>query len=154
MDSVYNNKKDCTGCSACAQRCPKQAISMICDNEGYYYPSIHQDLCIDCGLCKEICGNHSPQVSIEGQRYFAAKSKSDKIRMRSRSGGAFFLAAKYVIENKGVVYGAILTPDNVVQHIRANNIDDVQRMQGSKYVESDIRGIYSKVNVKILLQTS
>lgn len=149
MDKVYNEKKECTGCSACAQKCPKQAISMICDNEGYYYPSIRQDLCIDCGLCKKICGNHSPQVSIEGQRYFAAKAKSNKIRMRSRSGGVFFLAAKYVIENNGVAYGAILTADNVVQHIRANNIDDVQKMQGSKYVESDIRGIYSSVNVDL-----
>lgn len=146
MDCVYNDKKNCTGCSSCAQMCPKQAISMICDNEGYYYPSIRQDLCIDCGFCKEVCGNHSPQLSTEKQRYYAAKANSDEIRIRSRSGGVFFLSAQYVIENHGVVYGAVLTHDNIVRHIRANNIDDVQKMQGSKYVESDIRGIYSQVN--------
>lgn len=149
MDRVYRDKKDCTGCSACAQSCPKKAISMICDNEGYYYPSIRQDLCIDCGLCKEICGNHSPQVSNKSQKYYAAKAKSDEIRMKSRSGGVFFCAAQYVIENDGVVYGAVLTTDNVVQHIRASNIDDVRKMQGSKYVESDVRGIYSLVSIDL-----
>lgn len=51
----YKKKEDCCGCSACAAICPLDAIRMMLDEDGYYYPQINYISCVSCGLCKEVC---------------------------------------------------------------------------------------------------
>ena len=148
MKILTMEKKECCGCGACEQICPKNAITMIKDNEGFSYPSIDENLCISCNLCEKVCG--FDEDTLDGkdkaaQRYFWVKNSNEEERMRSRSGGFFYIIAKWIISQGGVVYGSIIDEDNLVKHIRATDIDSLALMQGSKYVESDITGIYTQV---------
>lgn len=52
---LYVKKSDCCGCTACYAICPKQAISLLPDEEGFDYPNIKPDLCIRCYMCLKVC---------------------------------------------------------------------------------------------------
>lgn len=85
------NKKDCCGCSACVQKCPKTCIRMKPDEEGFLYPSIDQTVCVDCGLCENVC----PVINKREERVpvitLAVKNINEEIRLKSSSGGVFLL---------------------------------------------------------------
>ena len=101
-----SNKKDCCGCHACVSICPKSCISMKADEEGFLYPYIDEQACIDCGLCEHICpmiNQGEPRKPIE---VYAAKCCDDTIRKQSSSGGIFTVVAEEVIAQGGVVFGA------------------------------------------------
>ncbi len=152
MKILTMEKKDCCGCRACEQICPKNAITMKRDNEGYAYPAVDDNLCIGCNLCERVCGFDKKvleQKNKDDQKYFWVKNKNEEERKRSRSGGFFYILAKWIIEQGGVVYGCILDDDNYVKHIRATDLEGCMKMQGSKYVESDIDGIYKQVKKDI-----
>ena len=90
-------KEDCCGCGACVQRCPKQCITMKEDNEGFLYPTVDAEICIDCGLCEKVCPfikQASPQQPL---KVYAAYNKDEEIRMQSSSGGIFTLLAEETI---------------------------------------------------------
>ncbi|MBQ3234671.1 MAG: 4Fe-4S binding protein [Clostridia bacterium] len=55
IPTLFESKKDCSGCSACYAVCPKRAIKMVSDNEGFLYPQIDEKLCVNCKLCANIC---------------------------------------------------------------------------------------------------
>lgn len=103
--------KKCCGCNSCAQSCPKQCISMSEDNEGFLYPSVDTNLCVECHLCEKVC----PVLNISSGQYpiscYAAKSPDEQIRKESSSGGIFSLLAQKIIENDGVVFGAAFNPN-------------------------------------------
>lgn len=146
---VKQQKKDCCGCSACMHICPKSAIKMSVDQEGFAYPEIDKDLCVSCGLCEKVCGNYPCKESGYEQTYYAVKSKNIKERMRSRSGGIFFCIAKVIIAEGGVVYGAALDSDMNVRHTRALSVEKCIPMQGSKYVESDITDVFFAIEADL-----
>lgn len=146
---LVKDKEQCCGCSACEQKCPFNAIKMTVDEEGFYYPAIDEEACTNCGLCTKVCNNLPPKEGEYTQEYYAAKSCSMEDRMRSRSGGAFFEMAKHIIGENGAVYGSVIESDMTVRHIRANTMNEVCRMQGSKYVESDIPGVYAQVEADL-----
>lgn len=146
IDSMKKN--DCCGCRACEQACPKDAIKMVADREGYKYPVINGELCIRCGICEKVCGFEDKSLENkdkDNQKYYWVKNKNLEDRMRSRSGGFFFIVAQWILNQNGAVYGSILDDNNHVKHIRAVDIDNCKKMQGSKYVESDISNVYSQV---------
>lgn len=145
MKSVYDKKNECCGCNACYEICPRNAITMVQDQEGFYYPEIDQSKCVDCGLCTKVCGFKSPTKQGYEQKYFAAKNKIVNERLKSRSGGVFFCAAKNIINAGGVVYGVIIDDDMSVHYERSTTVEGCRAMQGSKYVESDITGIFKEV---------
>lgn len=99
-------KSDCCGCAACVQRCPKQCISMQEDEEGFLYPAVDKESCIDCGLCEKVCPILSPSSPHLPHYIYAAKSKDEHIRKHSSSGGVFTLLAEQTINAGGVVFGA------------------------------------------------
>lgn len=101
---VIQKKEDCTGCGACEYVCPKQAIKLNSDKEGFLEPIVDIDKCVDCGLCIANChirNNHDCKPSNYEQ--YAIKHKDDNIRARSRSGGVFTAISDYILEHKGVV---------------------------------------------------
>lgn len=141
------DKRRCCGCSACVQRCPKHCISLHEDEEGFLYPVVNQDSCINCGLCEKVCPMLCQQEKIEPQRVLAAKNTCDEERMNSSSGGVFLLLAREVINQGGVVFGAVYDEKWEVHHVCATAIEDVYPMMGSKYVQSRIENTYNEVEI-------
>lgn len=140
------NKYDCCGCSACEQICPKHCISLEKDKEGFFYPLKDSSICIDCGLCKKVCPlsecykestNNQPTV-------YAAYDKIN--RNKSSSGGIFYTLAKYIIEKKkGWVFGATFIEHFQLCHIGVNNLQDLEKLRGSKYLQSKMGDTYSQI---------
>lgn len=132
-------KEDCSGCWACQNVCPKQCIAMTEDSEGFSYPRVDLDLCIDCHLCEKVCPiiNAKPDEE-RRQRAFLIQHKNKKILSESTSGGAFSAIAQWVIGNGGVVFGAAFDEDFVVTHQFADSIDGLSKFRNSKYVQSHV----------------
>lgn len=143
---IIKDRKDCCGCTACFSICPKSAIEMKPDNEGFLYPVINKQLCIDCGLCKKVCNLqlNKPNRNIFPYVY-GVKNKNKTIRLNSTSGGAFPVIAEYIINNGGSVYGAAFDDNFDVVHVKAEQLQQLNSIRGTKYVQSDVRGIYNSV---------
>lgn len=137
----------CTGCEACANRCPKDCISMVEDAEGFLFPKIDSGKCIGCELCEKACPvlNPIPINKTEGDvKVFALVHKDEEIRSKSSSGGAFSAIAEYVLEQGGVVFGAAFDEKFDVCHICVDRAEDLYRLRGSKYVQSRIGDTYQQ----------
>lgn len=143
MNSYFqtNDKKECNGCGVCALKCPKKAIIMREDKEGFLYPVIEKKKCINCGLCRKICSN-IPSNSSDFQETYIAINKNDEIKKNSSSGGIFYSIAEYVIEHNGVVFGVEYDKNLKVRHNYVHSKKDLKKFQGSKYVRSDINNAY------------
>lgn len=130
---------DCTGCFACYNVCTNNAITMTENEEGFKFPKIDQYKCSNCGLCERVCIIKKDNISNSfTQKAFGAKNKDLIERKQSQSGGVFYVLAKHVLSQGGVVYGAIIDDDFVVKHFRANSLESAQKIRGSKYVQSDL----------------
>lgn len=105
---IPHNK--CTGCGACANACPKNAITMELDAEGFLFPKVNEELCIDCGKCRKVCPVEHPVSHHPAPKSYAVWAK-DSVRKESSSGGMFTLMADWVLEQGGVVFGARYAPD-------------------------------------------
>lgn len=138
-----NRKADCSGCHACQSACPSNCITMQEDEQGFLYPKINADLCVNCGLCERVCHmNRSDNTSIPSKAY-AGINKDTNERMNSSSGGIFIAIAKRIIAEGGSVYGAAFDDNYNVKHIRATTIDELHSLQTSKYVQSIIGDCYT-----------
>lgn len=136
----------CTGCAACENICPSSAIKMELNNDGFYKPVVIEDKCTSCGLCEKTCPVLHSEYTNSAQPDCYALMAQDEVRARSSSGGAFELIADYIFEKGGVVCGAAYTDDfHAVHHIIIDNKDGLKRIQGSKYIMSDVSGIYKEV---------
>ncbi len=145
MIRLYNEKKDCCGCSACMNVCPVKAIIMKPDEDGYTFPKIDNKICIDCGLCEKVCAFQNVPVSEnEPIATYVAVNKNKDILLSSSSGGLFGALASLIFEKDGVVFGCAYNNDMVPEHICVNNLTDMKKIQGSKYVHSSINHTYSE----------
>ena len=137
-------KKDCCGCNACVQRCPKQCITMHADNEGFLYPVVDTETCIDCGLCEKVCpviNQEEPQKPI---KVFAAYNKDEKIREQSSSGGVFTLLAEETIKKGGVVFGVKFNKEWMPEFDYTETVEDIAPFRGSKYVQARVDNAYKQ----------
>lgn len=133
----------CTGCAACYGSCNKDAITMSADKEGFPRPVIDEKKCVSCGKCGKVCPVVNPQPEQAGQpNAFAAYNINEEERLASSSGGLFTVFAKYVLENGGVVFGAAFDEQFGVSHICVQREEDLYKLQGSKYLQSEIRNTY------------
>lgn len=141
---TISDKYKCCGCSACVQRCPKHCITMQEDDEGFLYPHVNEELCIDCGLCENVCPVLATKQSHEPLKVFAAKNPDENVRMESSSGGIFSMLAVSIIREGGVVFGARWNKDWIVEHSYTETIEGLKAFRSSKYVQSNINGSYQK----------
>lgn len=145
---LFEDKDKCCGCEACLNACPVQAISMIDDKYGYEYPQIDYGKCIKCGLCQRVCQYKNNIKKSKTVSTYAAGAKNDEIIMSTASGGLFSTIAIKFIKDGGIVYGASMydSEGNISpQHIRAENLEELKLLRGSKYVQSSIGDVFSKV---------
>ena len=139
------NKKDCSGCGACANICPKNCIRMERDEMGFAYPVVDADSCINCGRCEVVCPILNPAKENSPRAVLGAKNRDEAVRSTSSSGGTFFELAKATISRGGIVYGCALDEKLVARHIGVDTVDDLSALKGSKYVQSDVGTIYREV---------
>ena len=147
------SKIKCVGCTACAAACPKSIIVMRKNEEGFQYPYIDDgDACVACGLCEKACPvlNFKPEVKCE-QTALIAQIMDDEIRKESASGGMFSAIALSVLEEGGVVYGAAYDREFKVCHIGISTKQDLWKLRNSKYVQSDLDGVFREI--KTVLQS-
>ncbi len=138
------DKTKCNGCFGCKQICPTNAITMVADNEGFLYPNVNTDKCINCDLCVKICPEISPAAISEDTNVYAAYRNDFDKRLQSASGGIFAVIAEEVILDGGYVFGAVFDKDFKVFHAEATTFDELKPMLGSKYVQSEIGDSFSK----------
>jgi len=145
MNNISIIGKRCCGCRACAQSCALNAICFREDEEGFMQPVVDENACVGCGKCLTVCPVNSVNVHRGRQKGYAAKSSNAEDLKQSSSGGLFYAMAKTVIEAGGVVCGCGTDENLMPRHFIAKSLDDAKRMRGSKYVQSDINDIYTKV---------
>ena len=147
--------KSCSGCAACANACPKSAISIVPNSEGFLYPKIHSDICIQCGLCDKTCpvlhaksGDESIQSAEENftvRASFAVQAIDENIRLKSSSGGIFTCLAEKIIAEGGVIFGAAFDSDLKLSHRSVETSESLEALRGSKYLQSEIGNSYQDV---------
>lgn len=145
---LFQKKSDCCGCGACMNACPKCAITMQEDENGYVYPVIDDEKCVRCGLCKKACHFKEGAEYYKARKAYAAAIKNDDEIMVAASGGIFTVLAKQVLSENGVVFGVSMENVNgqlTPMHIDIQNENELYKLQGSKYVQSDIGMSYKKV---------
>lgn len=151
MENISEIKDKCVGCKSCEQSCPKHCISMIENNEGFWYPLVNEKSCIECKLCLKKCPvKNTDNHRNKSKKVWAWRNKNDVDIMCSASGGAADSAAKIVLQMGGVVYGAAYDEQLTVTHIEIMNDAERNRIQSSKYVQSDPKDTYSKVKRRLM----
>lgn len=150
MEKVIDKNK-CTGCSACINICPNHAIEMIEDECGFKYPRINKSKCINCGLCKKTCPVLNTKENKSLNECYVGYNKNVEVKETSSSGGIFDAIARIILEENGVVIGAAFTENMKLKHIAIDNLDDLEKLKGSKYLQSNLENIflYIKDQLKI-----
>lgn len=146
------NKMDCTGCKMCKDLCPVDAISYEIDVEGFWYPKVDSDKCLKCEKCVKQCPSLSDYKNPNSEKpdIYAAWALSDEIRLKSTSGGIFYILAKKVIDEGGVIAACKYTGDfKSAYHTLGDSLGDLEDFKGSKYFQSDTEGIYKKVKEEL-----
>lgn len=136
----------CCGCAACANKCAKQAITMMPNEEGFLHPVVDEGRCVECGACEAVCP--AMDVAKNGDtcpKAFIVQHKDEGIRYQSTSGGGFTAIAEEVIRRGGVVLGAVMTDELSVRHESVTDIEGLARFRNSKYVQSEIGSCFTQV---------
>lgn len=145
-------KKDCTGCMSCVQACPKKALQVYSDSDGHYMIHVKEDICIGCHLCEKKCpivqnyeyGNNNLGLSSP----YAVWTKSSLLRQNSSSGGVFAALAAYVLKQGGCVAGVEMNGLDC-HHILIDKPEELYRLQGTKYLQSNAENIYNEVREEL-----
>ena len=148
------DKTKCCGCNACGDICPKHAIAFKIDSEGFWYPEVDMDKCVDCGLCEKTCpvinAKDIKKNDYETPKCIVANHKNIEVRFDSTSGGMFSAYAEWAFSNGYYVGGAIWTDSFSAVNYISNNKEDLVKLRNTKYFQSDAQSFYRKV--KELLQ--
>ena len=146
---LFTEKKECCGCGACADVCQAGAIRMVRDKEGFWYPKVNQLKCKKCGRCRQVCPVcHQSEIKADNL-YLGVQAREHGVRYSSSSGGIFSLLAQYVFDRQGVVYGAAYNEWMEVVHREAGNRKQLERLKRTKYVQSNLSGVYRRIEEQL-----
>ncbi|MBE6605464.1 MAG: 4Fe-4S dicluster domain-containing protein [Ruminococcaceae bacterium] len=149
MIQICNDPEKCTGCGACVNICPVDAVKLEENEYGFVYPVISEEKCIECNLCSKTCEKIFDTKLLEPSKAYACTIKDKDILMKSSSGGVFSALAEHVLSNNGAVCGCIY--DNTLKpvHICSEKKDDYLLMRKSKYVQSDTGLVYRGIKKRL-----
>lgn len=139
----------CTGCTACVNSCPKNAIKMEYNNEGFLYPVVEQKKCVNCGLCKKKCPILNTKLNKSLNICYVGYTKDNNEIMKSSSGGIFCLLSNNILKDKGIVIGASFNEKQVLNHVVIEEKNEIQRLLGSKYMQSNLNGIFNLIKKEV-----
>ena len=139
LDEKYiTDKYKCTGCMACLNACPNDAIEVIKSKDGFAYTKINKEKCIGCNLCRKVCpSNKYYKNEYNSPEFYAAFNLNEKDRIKSSSGGMVSLIARTTLKKNGVVYGVTLDGKQA-KNVRIDNEKELYKIMGSKYVQSEV----------------
>jgi len=145
------DRSACTGCGACADACAHGAVGMREDADGFAFPAIDVGRCVACGACSRVCPalNRPPRADAAGVAFFAAQLRETSELDRVSSGGAFWALAQRILADGGVVYGSCLESVTRVGHRRAESVDEARALRRSKYLPSDMSGVYRRIRADV-----
>jgi coenzyme F420-reducing hydrogenase beta subunit len=144
--AIQIDKNKCCGCMGCMNACPKGAISAVKDSDGFFYPHVDQEECIDCHLCERVCGFIKEDRDQSNPiKAYSLIHKNREVLSNSTSGGAFTALSDMVLKQGGVIFGACMNEQFDVAHIEAEDPGTRDGMRGSIYVQSYTGDTYSKV---------
>ena len=146
---LFKNKYQCCGCNACEMVCGKKAITMIEDEYGFRFPQIDTEKCVGCGSCQKVCCINNDVELCKPGTVYAASYKNKDISAKSASGGIFAALAKQVLTEGGIVFGSAYTKQFDVEVISIEKIEDLPRLQGSKYVQSSMNSSFLKIKSEL-----
>lgn len=142
-------RQDCSGCYACMNCCPVSAISMVVDEEGFSYPQVDLIACICCGACRHVCPVILPPVSMPVREIWGGFAKDEDKQVRGSSGAFFSILAEQFVEEGGIVCGAAFEKDLSVHHILADRASDLDRLRGTKYIQSEMGDVFFHIKKKL-----
>ena len=143
MATIVDTTHLCCECNACRQACAKAAIRMVQNDQGFSYPVVDSDKCVNCGLCLMVCPMiEAENVKLQPGITYAAQLKDRTTLLKSSSGGIFSLIANEIISQGGVVFGAAWSNHLQLHHIGVDTIQGLEMLRGSKYVHSEIGDTY------------
>ena len=149
MIQIFKNE-DCCGCNACGDICPTDAITFPSDKEGFWYPKVDLDKCIDCHLCEKVCPmlhKHVRDEVYDEPKVIGAYNKDESIRLDSTSGGVHTALAKKIFAEAGYVGGAIYNADHTVSQIVTDDSNQLPNIRSSKYLQSNAEGVFKAIKV-------
>ena len=146
MIELWKQEKDCTGCAACAQICPKQAIEMRENEKGFVFPYIDGTHCIKCGLCVKICPMKKAEKKLSNSpQAFALQHKDPYVLEQSSSGGAVTAIAETFAQGEFVGFGASSDEQLQVTHKSIKSLTQLDQLRKSKYVQSNTGDTFREV---------
>lgn len=139
----------CCGCRACADVCTSHAILFTLNGEGFYHPSVNENLCIQCGRCVTVCPVSNATFSIRPELCFASFANMNSDKLAGSSGGVFGVLAREAIKQGYMVFGAAFDNKLKLKHKMVSNIDDLRLIQKSKYIQSNTEGVYKEIWLRL-----
>lgn len=147
MSIIIQNKTQCSGCHACYHVCPKKCITMVEDTEGFLYPLVDKNHCIECGLCTQVCPIINKRETCDlVPKAYAAYVLDEEVRKKSSSGGLFYVFAEYVLKKDGAVFATSMSEDNKKAiHTKIQKKEDLEKVMGSKYLQSIVGDAFREI---------
>ena len=149
------DKQQCTGCGLCAEKCPKDCILMVEDGEGFRFPQIDSTKCVECGLCVRSCPTTPAADALYSKyerNYYCGIIKDKEMLIKGSSGGVFGVLAEYIISIGGYVCGCIYSDDLEAVHTLSNRKQDIEKMYGSKYVQSRAEHCFPEIQSHLIAE--
>lgn len=145
-------KISCCGCESCRQICPRQCIEMTFQDDGFSYPVINKEECMKCNICKEVCPLEEAKKIVNSpqeRECYYGWHRDGVVRHESTSGGAFSAIAELILDDGGLVYGAMFDDKFKICHQKVRIINDLWKLRQSKYVQSQTRNCYTEIKEKL-----
>lgn len=144
---ILHIPNDCTGCGACSSICPKRCIEIRPDKDGFYFPAVDFDICIECNSCEKACHivNPKEETPITRSDFYVYKTKDNNLLRESTSGGAFSLFADYVLSQGGVVFGSRYNGEKERLEVCSTDVCGLEPLRKSKYIESFVGNSFADV---------